>query len=70
MKKRLLSLILALAVVVALAGCKETQPVTTDAALVLSSQEVDTVFNPFFATSAADGNVVGMTQIGMLGITW
>ena len=35
--------------------------------LVFSSQEVDKVFNPFFSTSAADGNVVGMTQIGMLG---
>ena len=67
MKKRLLSLILALAVVVALAGCKETQPVTTDAALVLSSQEVDTVFNPFFASSGPDSTVVGYTQIGMLG---
>ena len=35
--------------------------------LVFSSQEVDKVFNPFFSTTATDGNVVGMTQIGMLG---
>ena len=35
--------------------------------IVFSSQEVDKVFNPFFSTSAADGNVVGMTQISMLG---
>ena len=35
--------------------------------IVFSSQEVDKVFNPFFSTSAADGSVVGMTQIGMLG---
>ena len=35
--------------------------------LVFSSQEVDKVFNPFFSTTASDGNVVGMTQIGMLG---
>ena len=35
--------------------------------LIMSSQELDGVFNPFFSTSAADGNVVGMTQIGMLG---
>ena len=34
--------------------------------LVFSSAEVDKVFNPFFSTSAADGSVVGMTQIGML----
>ena len=35
--------------------------------LVFSTQEVDKVFNPFFSTSATDGNVVGMTQISMLG---
>ena len=35
--------------------------------LVFSTQEVDKVFNPFFSTTAVDGNVVGMTQIGMLG---
>lgn len=35
--------------------------------LVFSTAEVDKVFNPFFSTSATDGNVVGMTQIGMLG---
>lgn len=35
--------------------------------LVFSSQEVDKVFSPFFSTSAADGNVVGLTQIGMIG---
>ena len=36
-------------------------------ALVFSTLEVDKVFNPFFSTSATDSNVVGMTQIGMLG---
>ena len=35
--------------------------------LVFSTQELDKVFNPFFSTSATDSNVVGMTQIGMLG---
>lgn len=35
--------------------------------IVFSSAEVDKVFNPFFSTSAADSNIVGMTQIGMLG---
>ena len=34
--------------------------------LVFSSQEVDKVFNPFFATAAPDSSVVGLTQIGML----
>ena len=35
--------------------------------IIFSSQEVDKVFNPFFSTAAADSNVVGMTQISMLG---
>lgn len=35
-------------------------------ALVFSSQAVDKVFNPFFSTSGADSNVIGMTQLGML----
>lgn len=35
--------------------------------LVLSTQALDGVFNPFFATSGYDTEIVGMTQIGMLG---
>ncbi len=34
--------------------------------LVLSIGELDGVFNPFFSTSATDGTIIGMTQIGML----
>jgi len=34
--------------------------------LVFATQEVDKVFNPFYSTSATDGNVVGLTQIGMI----
>ena len=34
--------------------------------LVLSTAELDGVFNPFYSSSAADGSIVGMTQIGML----
>ncbi len=41
-------------------GDKGEQP------LVLSTEQPDGVFNPFFYTSGADGDVVGMTQIGML----
>lgn len=36
-------------------------------ALVFSSQAVDKVFNPFFSTTGPDSNVIGMTQIGMIG---
>ena len=34
--------------------------------LVLSTSELDGVFNPFYSSSGPDGSVVGMTQIGML----
>ena len=33
---------------------------------VMSSAEVDGVFNPFYSTNAADSNVISLTQIGML----
>ena len=34
--------------------------------LVLSSSELDGVFNPFYSTSGPDNSIIGMTQIGML----
>ncbi len=42
-------------------GTKDNTP-----ALVLATDALDTVFNPFFYTSGADGEIVGQTQIGML----
>ena len=35
--------------------------------LVLSTSELDGVFNPFYSSSGPDNSVVGMTQISMLG---
>ena len=67
MKKKIVSLILCLAlclsIVTVLVGCKGGNK--TDA-LVIMTEELDGLFNPFFSTTAADGGVVGMTQIGML----
>lgn len=37
-----------------------------ETALVVSSEALDGVFNPFFYTTGPDGEVVGQTQIGML----
>ena len=34
--------------------------------LVIASQELDGVFNPFFSSSGPDNSIVGMTQISML----
>ena len=36
-------------------------------AFVIMTEQLDGLFNPFFYTSANDGTIVGMTQIGMLG---
>ncbi|MBQ3589424.1 MAG: hypothetical protein II980_03135, partial [Clostridia bacterium] len=35
-------------------------------ALVLMSEELDGLFNPFYSTTGADGTIVSMTQIGMI----
>ena len=68
MKKRILCMILAVAMVLSmstmLAGCGGGA--ATDAFVVMTEQ-LDGLFNPFFSTSAPDGTIVAMTQIGMLG---
>ncbi len=67
MKKRILSLILCalmcLGTVASLAGCGGASKAD---AFVIMTEQLDGLFNPFFYTSAPDGTIVGMTQIGML----
>ena len=67
MNKRIVSLILCLAMCLGMAsmmtGCGGSG--STDAFVVMTDQ-LDGLFNPFFSTSAADGTIVAMTQIGML----
>ena len=74
MKKKILSLVLCLVMcfsfLVQLASCNKgdgngNTAVKADA-FVIMTDALDGVFNPFFSTTAADGSVVGMTQIGML----
>ena len=81
MKKKIVSLLLCLvmcfSIVLQLSACKKdkggnnggngTGGNTTKAdAFVIMTDALDGVFNPFFSTTAADGSVVGMTQISML----
>ena len=67
MKKRIISLILCLTLCVgmlsSLTGCSGNNA----DAFVIMTEQLDGLFNPFFYTSAPDGTIVGMTQIGMLG---
>ena len=74
MKKRILALVLCVAMclsIVALfssCGGNTGNGGTTEKpdAFVIMSEDFDGNFNPFFSTTAADGTIVSMTQIGML----
>lgn len=78
--KRLCFCLVTICLVICAAGCKKCKKCSGDNPvdektyydnekdkLVFSTQELDKVFNPFFSTSATDSNVVGFTQIGMVG---
>ncbi len=68
MKKKLISLLLCLMMcVTTLAGCGGGDEKTAVDAFVIMTEQLDGLFNPFFSTSAPDGTIVAMTQIGMLG---
>ncbi len=68
MRNRIFSAILCVAMLfttlVSLWGCgaKKTQP----DALVIMTEELDGLFNPFYSTTANDSTIVAMTQIAML----
>lgn len=47
-------------------GCTNDGISNETTPLTISSEALDGVFNPFFYTSGADGEIVGQTQIGML----
>ncbi len=49
-----------------LVGCG-SDPISNESTrLVLTTQALDGVFNPFYSASVPDSNIVGMTQLGML----
>ena len=70
MSKKILSAVLALVMCLSavslFASCGGGKGSKPDA-LVIMTEELDGLFNPFFSTTAADGTIVSMTQIGMLG---
>ena len=67
MKRRILCVLLSLLMCAGmLAGCGDKAGGKPDALVVMVDQP-DGLFNPFFSTAAADGTIVSMTQIGMLG---
>ena len=60
----ILCIALCLGMVSMLGGCGSSGSAD---AFVIMTEQLDGLFNPFFYTAAADGTIVGMTQIGMLG---
>ncbi len=47
-------------------GCGKKEVIDNETTrLVIATAALDGVFNPFFSTSATDGNIVGMTQLPM-----
>ena len=79
MKKRSIAMILCIAMCLGMmsmfTGCKNEDSKGADAqnanaaapdAFVIMTEQLDGLFNPFFSTSANDGTIVAMTQIGMM----
>lgn len=58
----LLCISMMLGIMTVLSGCGGSG----DQAFVIMTDTLDGLFNPFFSTSASDGTIVSMTQIGML----
>ncbi len=75
MKKKLFSILMVVAMlaglVLPLIACNDDNDVggednTTPDALVVMTDALDGLFNPFYSTTAPDATIVSMTQIGML----
>ena len=56
-----------LSMVAMLCGCDPKSTSNQTDTFVIMTDQLDGLFNPFYSTSANDGSIVGMTQIGMLG---
>ena len=61
---RILIVLMLILTVLFVVGCKGKK--NNKDSIVLMSDDVSGLFNPFYATSGADQEVTGMTQIGML----
>ena len=68
MKKRIICMLLCVIMcftsALTLTGCSTGED--GSGAFVIMTENLDGLFNPFFSTSATDGTIVSMTQIGML----
>ena len=65
MKRKILCLLLCLSLMIGMVSTFSGCGKSVDAFVIMTDQP-EGLFNPFFSTSAADGTIVSMTQIGML----
>ena len=66
MKNRIISLILCIAMMLGITSVLSGCGGGGNQAFVIMTDNLDGLFNPFYSTSASDGTIVSMTQIGML----
>ncbi len=67
MTKKILSFILCIAMCMGMVSMLSGCGGANKDAFVIMTEQLDGLFNPFYYTAAADGTIVAMTQIGMLG---
>ncbi|MBQ8359619.1 MAG: hypothetical protein IJX37_06905 [Oscillospiraceae bacterium] len=67
MKKRVLSIVLCIAMCIGMVSLLSGCGGASKDAFVIMTDQLDGLFNPFYYTSAPDGTIVSMTQISMLG---
>ena len=66
MKKRIISMVLCISIILGITSVLSGCGSSGEQAFVIMTDTLDGLFNPFFSTSASDGTIVSMTQIGML----
>ena len=71
LNRKIFTIVLVALLVVTATSCKSCKKDKNNISnettrLVISSEEVDGVFNPFYSSSGPDSSIVGMTQISML----
>ena len=66
MKIKIISLTLCILMLLSVASVLSGCGSSNNQAFVIMTDNLDGLFNPFYSTSASDGTIVSMTQIGML----
>ena len=66
MKNRIISLLLCIVMMFSITSVLSGCSGSGNQAFVIMTDNLDGLFNPFYSTSASDGTIVSMTQIGML----